>query len=341
MNSLKKLLDPVGRAAIAVLLFLPLANAQCGNKTGFAKQLCQAQANSAGTALGNAANIDLSAFTGATLSTSLSDAIHLSILPPSIEPQEFEPLLKLPRNDQGAFILKAGIFQVYVESFSLEPYDPGTPRGLAFFPAPIKGRTAKVISDTLKYAELHPDVQQAWIQNFLGLTVYGKHLEEMPQPTQQAAAKILPKETLVLIHGASQGRKMRDFLLKQIGRQVGAKDPKAAQEITGAINKEKQIDQAVGATAMIGALKNNAPALGIAADSAPRGSWAEMPGGFYVRYLPESYVRTKVQIIVPEAAMEHIDPKAPLTFDPTQYLAVHVGTPAQRLGITLRPVGGR
>jgi hypothetical protein len=341
MNSLKKLLNPVGLAAIAVLLFLPLASAQCDNKTGFAKQLCQAQANSAGTALGNAANIDLTVFTGAPLSTSLSDAIHLSVLPPGIEPQEFEPLLKLPRNDQGAFILKAGIFEAYVESFSLEPYDPGYPRGMAFFPAPIKGRTAKVISDTLKYSELHPDVQQAHIQNFLGFTVYGKHLEEMPQPTQQAAAKILPKETLALIHGASQARKLGKILLQQLGRQAGAKDPKAAQEINNAIDKEKKIDAAIGITTTLGALKNNSPSLGLAADSAPRGSWAEMPGGFFVRYLPESYVRTKIQVIVPEAAMEHVDAKAPLTFDPTQYLAVHVGTPAQRLGISLRPVGGR
>jgi hypothetical protein len=330
-------------SAIALLaaVVTPVAIAQCGDKTGFAKQLCQAQANSAGTALGNAANVDLSAFTGAPLSTSVADTIHLSILPPGIEPQEFEPLLKLPRNDQGAFILKAGIFEAYVESFSLEPYDPGTPRGMAFFPAPIKGRTAKVISDTLKYAELHPDVQQAWIQNFLGLTVYGKHIEEMPALTQQAAAKILPKETLALIHGASQARKLGKILLQQLGRQAGAGNPKAAQEITGAITKEKQIDQAVGVTTTLGALKNNAASVGIAADSAPRGSWVEMPGGFYVRYLPESYVRTKVQVIVPEAAMEHVDAKAPLTFDPTQYLAVHVGTPAQRLGISLRPVGAR
>lgn len=319
----------------------PLAFAQCDNKTGFAKQLCQKQANSAGAALGNAANIDLSAFTGTPLSTSVADTIHLSILPPGIDPPEFEPLLKLPRNDQGAFILKAGIFQAYVESFSLEPYDPGYPRGMAFFPAPIKGRTAKVILETLKYSELHPDVQQAYIQNFLGLTVYGKHIEEMPAVTQQAAAKILPKETLALIHGASQAKKLGKILLQQLGRQAGASNPKAAQEITGAINKEKQIDQAVGVTTTLGALKNNAASVGIAADSAPRGSWAQMPGGFYVRYLPESYSKTKLQVIVPEAAMEHVDPKAPLTFDPTQYLAVHVGTPAQRLGITLRPVGAR
>jgi hypothetical protein len=47
---------------------------------------------------------------------------------------------------------------------------------------------------------------------------------------------------------------------------------------------------------------------------------------------------------VPEAAMEGVDPKKPLTFDPTQYLAVHAGSPAQRLGISLVPVpvaGGR
>ena len=65
-----------------------------------------------------------------------------------------------------------------------------------------------------------------------------------------------------------------------------------------------------------------------------------MEGGFYVRYLNEGIVRTRLQLIVPEAAMNQADPKKPLTFDPTQYVAVHAGTPAQILGITLRPVGG-
>src|SRR6476661_5638639 len=101
----------------------PLAFAQCGDKKGFAKQLCEAKANAGGTAVSNAGGQVMAQFKGAPLATSLADAIHLEVLPPSIEPAAFEPLLKLERTDEGAFILKPGIYQAYVESYSLEPYD--------------------------------------------------------------------------------------------------------------------------------------------------------------------------------------------------------------------------
>lgn len=341
MTTLTKLLNPAGRAILAVLLFIPLANAQCGDKKGFARQLCEAKANSGGAALNNAGNAAMAQFNGAPLSTSLADAIHLEVLPPSIEPGTFEPLLKLPRTDDGAFILKAGIYEAYVESFSLEPFDPGTPRGMAFFPAPIKGRRDKVVSQILKYSELHPDVPQPYIQMLLGFTVLGTDLEKMPAVAQQAAQKLLPKETLLLLHGETQKKELQKKLLIMLGRRIGANDGKAAQQIAGVVTKEQQIDKTFGVTASLSAMKGSGTAGAISADSAPRGAWAQMPGGFYVRYLPESYVRTKLQVIVPEAAMEGVDAKKPLTFDPAQYLAVHAGAPAQRLGISLRPVGGK
>ena len=324
-------------AAIAVAAAFP----QCDDKKGFAKQLCQAHANSAGTALSNAGDTAMAQFKAAPLTTSLADAIHLETLPASLDPQVFEPLLKLPRNDDGAFILQKGIFEMVVESYSLEPFDPGYARPSAFFPAPIKGRRAKVISDILKYSELHPDVPQPYIQMLLGHTVLDTDLEKMPAQAQQAAGKLLPKDTLLMLHGAAQARVLQDKLLKILGQHVGAKDSKAAQQITGVVTKEQQIDKTLGISSTLGVLKASDSAGAISADSAPRGSWAQMPGGFYVRYLPESYVRTKLQVIVPEAAMEQVDLGKPLTFDPTQYLAVHVGAPAQRLGISLRPVGGR
>jgi hypothetical protein len=327
--------------ALLVAVGTPLAIAQCGDKKGFAKQLCEAKANSGGAAVNNAGNAAMAQFNGAPLSTRLGDTIHLEVLPPSIEPGTFEPLLKLPRTDEGAFILKPGIYEAYLESFSLEPFDPGTPRGMAFFPAPIKGRRATVISETLKYAELHPDVQQGYVQMLLGYTVLGTDLDKMPVFAQQAAAKLLPKKTLLLLHAETQKLKLRKKILTTLGREIGASNGKAAQQIAGAVTKEQQIDKTFGVTSTLSAMKASGTAGAISADSAPRGSWAEMPGHFYVRYLPESYSKTKLQIIVPEAAFEHVDPNAPLVFDPTQYLAVHVGTPAQRLGISLRPVGAR
>jgi hypothetical protein len=327
--------------ALGAGLAVQAAFGQCSNKTGFARQVCEAQANARANATANsltgANNSVMSALKSGPLTTSLSDAIHLGTLPPSLDPKEFAPLLKLERADSGAFILKTGIYEAYLESYSLEPGDVNWGRGSAFFPAPIKGGRAKVIADTLKFAELHPDVQQVYIQNLLIYTVMGTDLEKMPAVAQQAA-KILPKETLTKIRGAVQAKALENKILIMLGRKVG-RDAKTATDITGAIATAREIDQTYGVTGTVKDLKNDSASF--AAGSTGRGAWAQMPGGFYVRYLPDGYTKTRLQIIVPEAAMEQVDPKKPLTFDPTQYLAVHAGTPAQRLGITLRPVGGK
>ncbi len=336
MNSVTKLINPAGLAIIAVLLAVHPAFAQsCDSLTGFAKQACVAQAASSASGIAGAADSAMKTFTGAPLATSLADAIQGETLPSSVEPKAFDPLLKLARVPGGAFILKAGIYEAYVQSYSLEPYDQGWGRASAFFPAPIKGRRAKVISDILKYSELHPDVPQAYIQNLLGLTVYGTDLEKMPAQTQQAAAQILPKETLLLIKGAAQAKSLEKTLLGVLGRHA----PKGVQEVAGAVATAQAIDNQYGITKTAGDLKTNLESKEFTA-SGERGAWVQMPGGFYVRYLPEGYAKTRLQVIVPEAAMEHVDPNKPLTFDPTQYLAVHAGTPAQRLGISLRPAAG-
>jgi hypothetical protein len=330
-------------AAIALLAAIAasVASAQCGDKAGFAKQLCQFQANArenaTASAVTGASDSVMNAVKKAPLTTSLSDAIHLGTLPPSIDPKEFAPLLKLERTDNGAFILKTGVYEAVFESYTLAFYDDHAPRGSAFFPAPIKGSRAKVIAEILKYAELHPDVPQPLIQNLLSYTVYGTDLQKMPPQVQQAAQKLLPKETLAKMRAGVQ-TKVGNKIIILFGRQLG-KDAKTATDITGAIATAKAIDQTYGVTGTLKDMKA-VPAT-LAAGSTEHGTWAQMEGGYYVRYLNEGIVRTRLQVIVPEAAMEHVDPKKPLTFDPTQYVAVHAGTPAQILGMTLRPAGGK
>jgi hypothetical protein len=326
-------------AALLAVIAIGTAFAQCDDKKGFAKQLCQTHAAQGGAALTNAGDAIIAEFKGAPLSTSLADAIHGETLAASLDPQGFEPLLKLPRNDDGAFILRKGFFEMVVESFSLEPFDPGNGRPSAFFPAPIKGRRAGVISAILKFSELHPDVAQPYVQMLLGYTVLGTDLDKMPAPAQQAAGKLLPKETLLQLKGAAQAKALGDKLLKILGQHAGANSPKALKDVTGGVAKAQQLDKQYGVTTTVQALQGSGGA--VSAEPTARGTWVLMPSGFYLRYLPEGYAKTKLQLIVPEAAMEGVDPKKPLTFDPTQYLAVHTGTPAQRLGISLRAVGAQ
>jgi hypothetical protein len=336
MTLVKTSLKTMGTFCVLLpsVLMAQTSAAPCADKTGFAKQACEVE--SGHVSVGSGA---LNGFKAEPLTTNFSDTIHPDTLPPSIDPKAFAPLSKLPRTDDGAFLLKVGIFEVYAQSYSLDTGERSWARGAAFYPAPIKGRRARIIGEVLKQIELHPDVPQDNVQQLLWVIVQGTDLEKMPAPMQQTAARILPKESLALLQGATATNAITNRLLGIVNNRL-SKDKQLQKDVADATGKAKQLDQDYGVTDTVNAVKEASASqtVATAGDVVPRGTWAQMPGGFYVRYLPEGYARVHVQVIVPQAAIDGADPKTPLAFDPTQFLAVHCQTPPQRLGITLRAV---
>ena len=324
---LVKLAKRSAEITLSFILMVQFASAQCENKSGFARKACEA-ANAAPVSPG----VDGSALTGMKdkpLSTTFADSIHLDTLPPDMEPKAFRPLLKLDRTDEGAFLLKVGIYEAYVQSYSLDA-NPASQRVGAYFPAPIKGRRAAVIADALKQIELHPDVPQSDVQTLLLQIASGADLEKMQPPVQQTAARVLSKDMLASLKGSVEAKTVETTLLNIVNRRL--KNPLGAKPQGTKPDKSGQPSSAARAdvdTSGDGSSAGDGPVL--------RGTWAQMPGGFYVRYLPEGYTKVRVQVLVPDAAMAQADPKSPLSFDPTQYLAVYSQAPMQRLGISLRP----
>jgi len=143
------------RCLLAAISAVPFVAAQCENKTGFAKRACEVASHIPQPASG--ANPSAASSKIEPLSTTLADAICLDALPANVEPKAFRPLTGLDRTDDGSFILKTtGIFEAYVQSYSLDPGERSPTRVAGFYPAPIKGRRANVIGDVLKQVELHP-----------------------------------------------------------------------------------------------------------------------------------------------------------------------------------------
>ena len=316
----------VVRSAFALALIalsVRTASAQCENKTGFAKKLCEMKNTppSGGDFPG------MNKATNQGITTAFADTIHGEPLPPSFDPQSFRPMSVLERSDDGAFILKPGIYEAALQSFAIDAGDVNVTKPAGYYPAPIKGKRAKVLAALLKEAELHPDVPQADIQQLVFALVAGTDLEKMNPALQQTALRVLPKDTLKQLQGAAQATAFNKVLMDMINQHL-AKD-KNAQQTLGKINDigaqmQKNADNAA-----------SMPDINSLPDPVARGAWAQMPGGFYVRYLPEGYTKTRLQLIVPDT-IASADGK-PLTFDPTQYLAVLGQVPSERLGITLRP----
>ena len=313
----------VGCALIAGMLASGSAFAQCDNKTGFAKLACQAQAGN--NAPGAANDPKTSAIT-----TSFADTIHLDSLTGIVEPKAFKPLTGLDRTDDGAFILKPGIYEVYAQSYTLDPGDANSTKAGGYFPAPIKGTKAKIVAALLKQVELHPDVAQADIQQLLFAIVQGTDLEKMPPTIQQTAVRVLPHNIIQQMQGATQAKALENSLMNMLNQRL-SKNQAAQQQMNKISDAMKQVQQQTAGLAP--SFKADAEA----SEPVARGTWAGMPGGFYVRYLPDGYMKTRLQVMVPDEAIAQADPKAPLTFDPTQYLAVLGQAPSERIGITLRP----
>ena len=295
----------------AVLALLPPAVfAQCENKKGFSKALCEMNANNP-----NRPRLGGLAPKNTGITTSFADAIHGEPLPPTFDPKSYAPLTSLERNDDGAFALKPGFYEASVQSFALDPGTTNITKPSGYYPAPIKGRYAKVLASLLKNAELHPDITQPELQQLVFSVAAGTDLEKMPPPVQQIALRALPKDTIKALQGAAQADAFNKALMDAINRKI-AGDHNAQQAIAnmqqGAENARQQAE------------------MNALSEPVVRGAWAQMPGGLYVRYLPEGYTRTKLQLIVPETV-------STATFDPTQYLAVLGQVPSERLGISLRP----
>jgi hypothetical protein len=303
----------------ALVLWAANVSAQCDNKTGFAKLACQAQTQSNGPFQAAVPDSKLS------VTTSFADTIHGDTLPPTFEPKAFKPLMSLDRTDDGSFVLKPGMYEAYVQSYALDAADPNITKPAGYYPAPIKGLKAKIVASVLKQIELHPDVTQADVQVLLFAIVQGVDLEKMPPNIQQTAVRVLPKDIITQMQGATQAKAIEQNLMNILNQRM-AKDPKAQQQMAQ-WNKAMQQQQAANPTFNVDAAATE-PVL--------RGTWAQMPGGFYVRYLPDGYMKTRLQLMVPDAAVSDADAKT-LTFDPTQFLAVLGGAPAERIGISLRP----
>jgi len=298
---------------------------QCEKLGGFARQACEAGSRKSNTVVSGKSD---------ALTTRFTDSVYSDTLPPELNSKAFQPLTKLERADDGTFVVRPGLYEAFVESFPLDPVDiAGNPGG--FYPEPLKGKRAKIIGDVLKLSELHPEIPQADIEQLLVALAQGINLEQMPPRAQQAASTILSHEDIGQLRGASAGK--TGNVLKGWFNDKVMNNPKVRQQISVLQGKVNKADQQYGISGVVNGLNTQSgsapqyPSVVVA-----RGTWVKVADGYYVRYLPEGNNKMHVQIFVPDV-IEFNNDVHPFGFNPTEYLAVYVGAPQLRIGISMRP----
>ncbi|MBS1984310.1 MAG: hypothetical protein JST16_09060 [Bdellovibrionales bacterium] len=295
---------------------------------------------------------DLNAILGPTVSslidpnqqpitTRFTDARCSGILPEDFTPPSFAPLSALARTPDGAFLLRPGAFEGYVQSYCLRAGTYGPSRGTGYWPVPLTGPKAAMVQGILRQSVLHPEVPQQDIQVLLWAIIARTDYDHMPEPMQRTAKTLLTPEMVNNLRRgplrfvpAGQRQQLEQLVQKQIAairgplQQVFLAESNVRQQLASSASY-----QAIEGTAVLTGLVPPDPSV----TPIPR-AWVQDSQGFFVRYLPESYSKTKIQLFVPEAATTAAN--QPLVFDPANALATPANTGSQRLAITGREQDG-
>lgn len=154
-------------------------------------------------------------------------------------------------------------------------------------------------------------------------------LRDLSPEIQLAASRLLSPEELLKLSGYGV-----DEMGRQASQEIYQRAPLAVRrilEIEGRMRHMLTRSSASFRELERIAVLGGEPELGEGSLGIPWGRWSAHPGGFYVRYLPSGYDRTRIQVYLPA------DPEEDAAeFDPSSEIAVPANTASQRLGLSAR-----
>ncbi|MCK4324486.1 MAG: hypothetical protein KAW89_08160, partial [Armatimonadetes bacterium] len=194
-------------------------------------------------------------------------------------------------------------------------YAPGGGDGYLW--VPLKGSRASAIQQMLLNSINQPEIAQREVQSLVWGVLARTRIDDMSSQLRQAARHLLTREEIRRLNGGALGQIPRELL-----DQAFVDLPPLAQR---ALRAEAEIrGMLAGGVADFNQLEGVAIAAGEPppyeeGPEVPRGRWSYHPDGFFVRYFPSGYQRTRVQIYVPESFKVEHDELGRITAVADQY----------------------
>lgn len=272
------------------------------------------------------------------ITTSFRDTRNEIVLPDDFALQPVTPLTSLPRSARGGFLLSPGFYEAELQSYCLHAGTHGPSHGQGYLWAPLKGPREPVIQHILQNSVQHPDIDQHEIQSLIWSILARAPISELSPSIQRVASQLLTPEEIADLNGGALG-----VIPPEALNAITANLPAPVRQVLEAENQLRQLfSQATAdftALEQIAVLAGDPPAG--SGPEVPLGRWSQHPGGFYVRYFPSGYSRTRVQVYVPEATpTPQGSLPSPKEFDPSSDVAVPSNTSSQRLAQSARPSAG-
>ena len=261
------------------------------------------------------------------ITTSLPDAKWGDSSKDGFTPREPQrSLMTLQRTPNGGFVLQPGYYSFHDQSYCLHAGTHGPGGGDGYLYAPPKGSAEDAVMTILRNSVNHPEIDQHLIQTLLWAIVARAKFEDLSTEHKAVAARLLTPRQL-----AGLNRSALDVLS---GSGLPIDMPAPLRRIAEAEANLRRALTGGGSYAELErlAVLSGAAPMGPGSQEIPRGRWSAHPDGYYIRYLPESYTNTVVEIWVPQGS-----PAVGKEYDPATHIAVPGNTARQRLIQSGRP----
>jgi hypothetical protein len=258
------------------------------------------------------------------ITTSLGDAVYGDTSRDTYNPTPFTPLTSLERTLSGGFALRPGFYEMHTQSYCLKAGTHGPGGGDGYLYAPPKGPAKDAVVSIVRNSVRHPEIDQHKIQLLLWAIIARAKFENLSTELKAVASLLLTPEQLAMLN-----RRGLDLLPGPVHQKAMAEVPPAVRTILEAEARIRQMLTTPGSSfeqiEAVAVLGGMAP-LGEGSHQVPWGRWSIHPDGYYVRYLPQGYSHTVVQIWVPEGSS-----LVGKEYDPALHIAVPGNTARQRL----------
>jgi hypothetical protein len=264
------------------------------------------------------------------ITTSFKDAVVENSLPESFgNDKKYTPLYQLKRNENGAFILCPGYYEMTNKSYCLKAGTHGPSQGDGYMFAPTLGPKDNIVNSILKVSARKPEIPQHDVQVLLWAIIAKSKFKDMAGRLKLTASLLLTAQEVLELNGGAIGTLSDEALKREIIDM-----PPAMQAVMEAENKIRNLVSS--GVDRYEDYEHWAILAGFAPNDRPdikRGKWALHPDGYYVRYFPQGYQRTTVQIYVPNNINT-----TNLVYDAIGDIACPANTGAQRLAQTNEPI---
>lgn len=232
------------------------------------------------------------------LSTSLEDAQQAIPFLDDYNPRNSGFLSLLPRTENNGFRVPPGNFELYAQSYCLRAgtYTPGNGNGYVY--APLKGKYAELIRHVLENSANHPEIPQSEVQTLLWAIIAETKISDMPRERVQIAETLLTDEEIQELNGGALGQ-----IPDSVKQKLLSELPPMARKV---FNAKAEIRRLVSqSNSTFAELEDAAVLLGtpdFTEDSreVPSGRWSYHNNGHFIRYFPNGYKETRLQVSVPE-----------------------------------------